>query len=200
MARLELRFGMTQPGEFELLATTFAYPTPPQIKQTIRARMVSSSLEIGTFNWTAAVMATCLLLLRYRSQENNGEGPVSLIGAENSPANSLDCALSKRPLWILDMFGIDSHGASVGQKLFWRINSNRKRPGAVFVGVNPRILAWSDITVYVDGKILSSAKEICAVADSIERNSWKGGQGVVGSALQHLGLSRVGRDGSVGVA
>ncbi|MEY4667962.1 MAG: hypothetical protein RL518_661 [Pseudomonadota bacterium] len=66
-------------------------------------------------------------------------------------ALSLDFALSKKPRWLLDMFGVDQSGAPIIKRLFIRMNPEKKRPGPAWVSMNPAFLDPKNIGIFLDG-------------------------------------------------
>jgi hypothetical protein len=116
------------------------------------------------FRWTSAVCALSYLAVRYREMN----GPMStfpiLQGYGGSMAASLDYALSKRPAWLVDVFGVTSKGDPNALRLFQRRNGCRKRSGPVEIRFNPHILSAEDIQIHLDGRLLSETHEIQALA------------------------------------
>jgi hypothetical protein len=66
-------------------------------------------------------------------------------------ALSLDFALSKKPRWLLDMFGVDQSGTPILKRLFIRMNPEKKRPGPAWVSMNPAFLDPGNISIFLDG-------------------------------------------------
>lgn len=86
----------------------------------------------GSFTWSSAVRALCILLVKTSPQIrglNNQEASIS--GEAGSLAASLDYALSKQPRWLTEMFGIRGNGIPNIRYLIHRSNSGRKKPGPV---------------------------------------------------------------------
>ena len=107
----------------------------------------------GTFGWTRAVKALVLLLIKYELRRRSlhiadQDTAVMLAGGANSPASSLDLALSKKTRWLCDMFGVTATGEPLARRLLLRTNPERKRPGPVRVSVNPAYVAG--VRVYID--------------------------------------------------
>lgn len=71
-----------------------------------------------------------------------------ILGFRGSLVASLDYALAKQPVWIVEMFGCDMNGRSIGQRLFSRTNSHLKRPGPVAMGLNIKALAPENIHIF----------------------------------------------------
>ncbi len=110
----------------------------------------------GTFSWSKAVRAMALLFVEHRLraiQLNEQRVRGFLVGTAGSPAASLDYALSKKPAWLLDMFGLSEKGESYALRVFQRINPERKRPGPVRVHINPAFLPTDELRIFVGGKL-----------------------------------------------
>jgi hypothetical protein len=75
-------------------------------------------------------------------------------------AASLDYALSKRPAWLLDVFGVTSKGDPNALRLFQRRNGCRKLPGPVLIRFNPHILEPENIQIYLHGRLLSENSDL----------------------------------------
>lgn len=83
------------------------------------------------------------------------------LSSDASPwALSLDYALSKKPRWLLDMFGVDKSGTPVIKRLFLRNNPEKKRPGPCWVSVNPEFLHPSNIAIFLDDIEVSTESEL----------------------------------------
>jgi hypothetical protein len=120
---------------------------------SVRGKTGGAYGNVGTFQWTSAVQALAMLMIRHRLQlESDGNGLPSgvIFGDENSPAASIDYALTKRPTWLMDMFGTEPNNRPYSAKLFHRTNPNRKRFGPVIICVNQALLKPLDVTVLVD--------------------------------------------------
>ena len=136
------------------LFQTKLYPAsdgPPRI--TVRGKTSGAYTNAGSFNFSSAVRALCVLCLKsvLVEQSSSNELPI-LLGERGSLAASLDYALTKQPMWIQEMFGSDAAGTSLAQRLFRRTNSHRKRPGPVVIKVNERALPPKNIHIYWNGK------------------------------------------------
>ena len=117
----------------------------------MRGKTAGAYTNAGSFHFSSAVRALCVLCLKsvilYKSSSD--ELPI-LVGEKGSLAASLDYALTKQPLWIQEMFGYDAAGKSLGQRLFNRTNSHRKRPGPVVIKVNEKALPISNIHIFLN--------------------------------------------------
>jgi hypothetical protein len=125
--------------------------SPPRI--TVRGKTSGAYTNAGSFHFSSAVRALCLLCLKTVIMEKSRsyELPV-LIGERGSLAASLDYALAKQPMWIQEMFGSDVNGAALAPRLFRRTNSHRKRPGPVVIKVNERALPPQNIHIHWNGR------------------------------------------------
>ena len=114
----------------------------------------------GSFQWTSAVKALCLLSIRTKL----GQRCVS--GETGSLASALDYALGKPPLWLTDIFGVGREGTPISSRLFLRTNPERKRPGPVSISFNPSHLTAEEIQISVAGAEVS-AEELVVLSSSI---------------------------------
>lgn len=152
----------------ELIETRFRSMPLDVPRVTVRGKTSGASRHAGSFQWTAAVRALCVLFVKAAiAKAESGEEP-HLTGAHGSPAASLDYAISKQPTWIVDMFGSDSLGRCAIQRLLDRTNPERKRPGPVTIGFKPTILMDSRIEVLLDDNPISST---AALRDLLDRLS-----------------------------
>jgi len=105
----------------------------------------------GTFLWTNGVRALCVLFLRAKLQDSPEIAGPLLSGSRGSLAASLDYALDKQPLWLLDMFGLEDSGRAFASRLFLRNNRGMKRGGNVVISLNSNFIKPSHIIIAVDG-------------------------------------------------
>lgn len=73
-----------------------------------------------------------------------------MFGDADTPAASLDYALSKEPNWLCDIFGMTRSGEMRARRLLYRTNTERKLPGPVRISLNSR--AELEIVVFVNGQ------------------------------------------------
>ena len=181
MALLELRFvGSDTPELFESSCRL----TPGTICSAVRGKTSGAYRGYGTFQWTSAVKAVCVALLRAKACAGSLESS-AISGEKGSLAASLDYALSKEPNWLGEMFGFTPGGGLMARRLFLVSNPNRKRPGPVVIVLNERVLATTEIKVSLDGKVLSSAEDLLRLLNSI------GGEGEVVTLNSVLASSAV---------
>ena len=106
----------------------------------------------GSFQWTPAVKAVCVLFIQaliHRFGQAHMTRPM-ISGRRGSLASSLDYAIDKEPQWLCDMFGLDQSGKTNLRRLISRTNPGSKRPGPVSLSVNETILATENIVVLLD--------------------------------------------------
>lgn len=130
----------------ELIEVEFIFPTG-ESRRSVRGKQSGASFAAGTFQWTSAVRGLSLLAVRTAAQIEMG-----MISGENgSITASLDYAISKQPMWLIDMFGVDRFGTSLIRRMISRTNPERKRPGPTILAINPNYLSADGINIFVDG-------------------------------------------------
>jgi len=132
-------------AEGELIQASFKESASAAERVSVRGKVPGAYRDVGTFQWTSAVRAVALLALRAAISPQCAR----ISGGAGSPASSLDYALSKQPLWLLDLFGCDRTGVSYARRIFLRTNSERKRPGPVVVALNDVYLPSSSIGIFL---------------------------------------------------
>jgi hypothetical protein len=163
MALLELRFvGSDTPELFESSCRLI----PGTICSAVRGKTSGAYRGYGTFQWTSAVKAVCVALLRAKVCAATAESS-AISGEKGSLAASLDYALSKEPNWLGEMFGFTPAGGLIARRLFLVSNPNRKRPGPVVIVLNERVLATAEIKVSLDGKVLTSTEDLQRLLNTI---------------------------------
>ena len=156
----------------ELSESRFTHPCLERPRCCVRGKQPGVFLECGTFQWTRAVRAMCLLILRCKAGTGGtGDGLRCghvLSGGAGTPAVSLDDALHKQTGWLQDMFGLDGEGRPLGPRLFLRSSSGRRgRSAPVSVMLNPCFIDIGDIDVRRDGRLLEAGGDFAALAESI---------------------------------
>lgn len=116
------------------------------VRRTIRGKTGGAFRYAGSFQWTSAVKALSLLLVRASLSPQNS----AIQGHVGSLAASLDYAISKQPAWITEMFGCDQQGISFARRLILRTNPERKRPGPVVLAVNHVYLPSAAIEIFTN--------------------------------------------------
>ena len=126
-------------------------------RQAVRGKLPGALARAGTFQWTKAVRAMTLLLVRHAAEHYNPTSGGLIYGEADTLASSLDYAISKNTGWLCDMFGSTSLGVCNAARLFSRCNSNRKRPGPVMISVNSNLLRPDQIKIRVHSTVLDGA-------------------------------------------
>lgn len=170
MSRLELYFrGNENP---ELIKTGFEHPLLKAPRQAVRGRMPSGLSEAGTFQWTSAVRALSVLLLKSAAFQRGAEVNAVLEGNCGSLASSLDFSLTKLPNWHVDIFGLDGRGNPLVRRLIYRENIGLKRAGPVLLRLGGALSNDMTIVVYLDGNQINDKDVILRLALRIEE-SWQ---------------------------
>ena len=149
----------------ELVEVEFRLPIFQGSRRCVRGKTEGPLVSSGTFQWTRAVRAACTLFVLHKLSGNPDLKKTSrdeflLAGEANSLAASLDYALSKQPLWLLDMFGVDSAGRTLTMRLFNRINPSRKRVGPVIIGVRDGVLGAGAVSIQFNEREIIDTQEL----------------------------------------
>lgn len=143
-------------AQFQLIETTFQHELLPQPLHCIRGKIAGAYAEAGTFQWTRAVKALVLVMVRAYLYEQHlwRDGALSggldraksdLYGYRGSLAASLDASISKSPCWLAEMFGTDARGLCLVERLLSRSNSGLRRPGPIAVSLNRRFIESKEL-------------------------------------------------------
>ena len=151
----------------ELIKTLFR-ENGGEVCLTLRGKTPGAQRNAGTFQWTSAVRALCIALLKGRLSPNPHQEDSSLSGFAGSLAATLDYAISKQPTWTEDMFGVTPDGRSVLRRVISRSNSERKRPGPVTLSLNPHVLSPGSIIVWWNGQRVQEPTILKGLIDSLE--------------------------------
>ncbi len=153
---------------FELLKTEFSHSAIIESKLSIRGKDKGAFLLAGTFQWTQAVQALSLFFLKaiLATEET------ILVGEIGSPAASLEYALAKPPVWLVEMFGLSKNSKPFIKKLVKRTNPELKRPGPVELSLNDNLLKKEQIEIYLSKKRVEEELEIMQLVKYLE-NAWK---------------------------
>ncbi len=195
MARITLFF--VNPGMPELERIIFQHPLLDRERASVRGKSAGAFRGCHTFQWTPAVQALCVLLLRSKAfgqPASAADYVPPLTGGAGSAAASLDYAISKQPLWLLDVFGLDKQGNCLIKRLVTRTNSERRRGGDVSVALNPAQLGPDDIVIRLHQSEVNDPAELLALARRIEggneeRAEYRGGSAPCESAKSLLRAS-----------
>lgn len=158
MRQLILSFELGQ-----LTEVTFQESPGSPARVCVRGKTSGPCRTAGSFQWTSAVKALSLLVVKTALSPDNA----LVKGDGHSLAASLDYAISKQPMWLSEMFGWDPKGVSLARRLILRTNPERKRPGPVTLGINQKYLLPNAISIYVDGK-LGSGERLETLCNQLE--------------------------------
>jgi hypothetical protein len=147
MTQIDLYFRSCDDSLPALVEVAFRRNGDSPVLRTVRGKFCYIVPAGGSFQWTRAVKALTVLLLRTALHGNSAV----IQGEAGSLAASLDYALSKEPTWLSEMFGADAQGRAFARRLFYRTNPERKRSGPVIINLNPAIVKAPQIQIYVDG-------------------------------------------------
>lgn len=159
MTQIDLYFRSCAEAEPALVEVAFRRSSESSVLRTVRGKYCYVVPAGGSFQWTRAVKAVTVLLLRTALYGNG----ISIDGEAGSLAASLDYALSKEPAWLSEMFGADFQGRAFARRMFQRTNPERKRAGPVTITINSSILDSIRISVYVDEMRLSPSSGLEAI-------------------------------------
>jgi len=155
--------------QVELVYTEFTHDALIETQCAARGKSSCSYKSFGNFQWTNAVKALAVFLLKAKiaGGEDNEELPAVLLGTKGSIAASLDYALGKEPEWLSSIFGVDRRGRLLAKRFIDRINPELRRAGPVVLGLNTQALAHKGIQVFLDEKELGTAEEIEALLEAV---------------------------------
>ena len=165
----ELSLWFSTRDRMELTRTSFRSPYIPDEIVAVRGKTGGAYRTSITFQWTCAVQAVCILLLRTvaRCKLGHQSAPPLLHGGKGSLAASLDSSISKQTAWQ-DLFGATAGGEPLIRRIISRSNAGLRRAGPVVLSLNERILPPSAIKGYIDDRLLTNPHEIQERADAIE--------------------------------
>ena len=155
----------------QLIMTRFRTPLLNQELCCARGKYGDPAFATGTFQWTGAVRALCVLLLKtaaYKQSPSKVPLAASIAGGKGSAACSLDYALTKQPSWLCEMFGTDSQGNALLRRVINRTNSEQKYPGPTILSINLSRLESCIISVFLDSAPLGDSVQLRGIADTIE--------------------------------
>lgn len=152
----------------QLCETGFVAHPDYQLTVSVRGKTSGASGHGASFQWTSAVRALAVLCLRTSAMGDSAYiGDCTLKGGAGTLASSLDYAIAKSPIWLMEMFGTHIRGDRFVRRLFKITNPNRKRPGPVVLSINHQLLSVSNIEIFVNGQRCLSGQELNALADKI---------------------------------
>lgn len=166
----KLSLWFTSDRQLELIKTCFHSPLLPQPITAVRGKTAGAFSTTATFQWTSAVQALSILLLRAVERVETKRHSIDplLEGGKGSLASSLDASLYKQTAW-LDLFGATSRGDSMSRRVLTRTNPGRRRSGPVMIALNERILPANCIEVYLDNNRVKDGQQLTRFADTIEK-------------------------------
>ena len=151
---LSLYFGgQTSPG---LYRTKFTHPTLADPIVGVRGTTIPPSGV--SFVLGPSMQALSMLFVRaaIRHREGQSSALPELEGVSASPAGSLSRLLKKRPeSWVFDLFGADSSGRPLLQRILTVGNPHCRFPGPITVSLREKYLSPAAIQVFVDGRDIS---------------------------------------------
>ena len=136
----------------------------------IRGKTAGAIQGAGTFQWSSAVRALSVLMVRSTIAQfyPHNQNLTVLSGFAGSLAATLDYALSKQPTWTTDIFGVDSSANSYMRKLLLRTNPERKYPGPVSISLNSRLLSAQNIKIFLNDRMVVSENELRSLLANLE--------------------------------
>ena len=164
----ELHFFYAKNG-YHLIETRFT-SSDGQTHQCIRGKSAGAVRGVGSFHWSSGVRGATALALRHLLSQETSDIAEHIAGIQRSPAASLDYALTKRPIWLSDMFGLTQEGEVFARKLFLVTNPNRKRAGPVLIRINSFALAPSDIRVFLERHRVTDTPLLLDILGNMEIN------------------------------
>lgn len=175
MAKMALYFYSRQSVVLEKIS--FTHPLLQKPRVSVRGKTSGAYIDAFSFQWTSALRGLVVLLLYEKAANGAGSDSICLRepllkGGQKSLAASLDFALAKQPVWILDTFGIDEKGRSLLRRLLLRTNPERKRGGEVFISLNRHQLCPADVEVYVNDGLVESSEELRLLSMKIAQEGY----------------------------
>ncbi len=167
-----LRLIFSSEPSLSLHLTEFECPLTKECIRSVRGKNSSSDAQ-GSFQWTSAVQALTLFFVYAKLHSGTSRDGFVYRGDGGTPAASLDYAISKQPIWLLEMFGTNSQGTPTIRRIITRFNPERKRGGDVGLGLNTRFLAPTDVQIILDKKELTHREDLQQLAHKLVKG-WKG--------------------------
>lgn len=145
----------------ELSEVEFSHPYIACCRHTVRGKTSGAFVGSGTFQWTRAVKSlTYLALLGAIDAKIKSSVGTALVGFAGSLAASLDYAIDKQPLWLVDMFGQDSTGLALVKRLVRRTNPGRKRQGPTSIAFNHNFISPESIQIIWNGRNVTDMEDL----------------------------------------
>ena len=140
----------------------------------VRGRSGGAFSTSYSFSWTPAVKALCVLACRTAASshpthdQDLADNEIILSGKKGSLAASLDYAISKKPNWLLELFGWDSDGRCLAGRYIRRSNPERKRGDTVSLSFDPVRLPSETISLFLEDTPLRDPAILRYLAACIE--------------------------------
>ena len=150
----------------ELVTFSLSHPLLSIERTCSRGKTGGAQKKNGSFQWTPAVQALAIFFLQAASE--SAAEKVALRGFYGSPATSLDFAINKQPVWLLDMFGVTTNGTCLVNRIISRTNPGSKRPGPVELSLNESVLPSEHIEIYVNGSRVIESASLRKLSRTIE--------------------------------
>ncbi len=164
----------------ELWRTEFLCPLLKEKIVCIRGRTAGVLRQAGSFQWTSGVQALSYLLVSSLASIPEKES-FALCGFRGSSALALDYSLSKKPLWLLDMFGSDSSGAPIALRMFIRSNPEGKLPGPIMISLNERFFSRQQIKIFLNDSEVLNTVQLTLLAHAVNK-AWANQVNPVGAS------------------
>ncbi len=159
MPLLQLWFDSSE--KTELTRTVFEHPATGARFVAVRGKSETPYRASGSFQWSPAVRAMCMLLLHSKTLSIYGIGSKAVLkSASRGPVSAFDYAIGRSAQWIQDVFGVTKRGEPVARRIFFRGNPERKRPGPISISLNTSFLVPEEVEVYLNERQLLSGSEI----------------------------------------
>jgi hypothetical protein len=169
-----LEIHLSGPTELVLESIVFRHKLAGQeVRQLKRGKVAPTVCGVAPLPWTSAVKAFVQLAIQVALQRfvdgDNESDPFAfgLTGDKGSPCRSLDYAISKKPAWVMDLFGANADGCSHVGRFFWRRNPEGKRSGPSSVTLNTKMVSPESISVCVNGKRLEGRDQITTALNGL---------------------------------
>ena len=166
ISSIELHFSSSRVLALE---ASRVHPRGKSERLSVRGKTTGVYADAFTFQWTLAVRALCELFVA-SALAADGE-QAKLVGGAGTSAATLDYAVSKQPLWIVEMFGTDSLGRALIQRLLKRTNPERKRGGDVILSLHSNNISPRCIRIFLDRTELRARDQLATLLREIQSSS-----------------------------
>jgi hypothetical protein len=169
MERIALYFGNN-----ELYRVEFTHRLLPATIASARGKAQISASASASFQWTRAVQALAILLIKGALHQHTvgaSRSAVAIEGESNSLAASLDYALGRRPTWLTEMFGLHLTKRPITRLLFERSNPEQRLPGPVAVVLRLRARSELKIDIFEYSKPVRDPVALNALLVRLEPTS-----------------------------